>query len=250
MLKKEKMRQGKEITELTVKHLNEKINFVYPPFGPNSYFVIDKQIQGANLKRQTLAEMVSLVHDILNVSDEAYPMEEIKKLMESRFIEYQGVSGRFAGHSMYCFQGVLYVLNEEVYIQDLPEVNDCVGIGPFGVKEGDVVMSKSNLVEKLKGGDDSVRFIPFEFKIGEQTAGEIARNPLVIALAGKEGAEKLAEVSRLHDLRPGVSCFENKYVPYEIRTVIALNSDSITRKLDILANINGDAYHACAFGML
>ena len=71
-------------------------------------------------------------------------------------------------------------------------------------------MKRNDLVKRLEGGDKTVRFVPFGYKIEEQSARDLARNKLVIGLAGEEGAEKLAKVAgNKYRENPYVASFKN-----------------------------------------
>ena len=85
------------------------------------------------------------------------------------------------------FTGTLYVPDKGAYVQDNPQIKDGM---PF--------MVESELVKKLEDNDPTVRHAPFGFKTRAMTPIQLARNPYVIALAGEEGAEKLAQVANKH----------------------------------------------------
>ena len=69
-------------------------------------------------------------------------------------------------------------------------------------------MDKSELVKKLEADSKDVRFVPFGYKTGEQSTKELEKNPFFIALAGEEGAEKLAESSGNYKLKPYLYSFK------------------------------------------
>lgn len=178
-----KVKEGR--TELTVVHNGEDLTFIHPYFGSDTYANVGDQITAVKeikLRTPTMAQTASLVNTAFN-SDDRYS-EEIKQLMKD--------SGLWA------FTGILYVPGEGAYIQDYPEV-----------KEGKPYMEKSDLVSKLEKKDPSVRFAPFGFKINEMTPKELAKNKFVIALAGEEGADKLAEVAGKHNINPYLWSFES-----------------------------------------
>ncbi len=70
-------------------------------------------------------------------------------------------------------------------------------------------MEESDLVIKLEANDSSVRFVPFGFKTEGMNTTELAKNPYVVALAGQESAEKLAEVAGKHRNIPYLWSFES-----------------------------------------
>ena len=90
------------------------------------------------------------------------------------------------------------VPNHGIYIEDNPKI-----------KNNRVSMDKDSLIKRLELGDRNVRFVPFGFKIRFQSSSDLARNPFVKALAGEEGAEKLAEVSENYECEPYVWSEDN-----------------------------------------
>ena len=89
------------------------------------------------------------------------------------------------------FTGNRHVPNEGVYIQDNPQIVD-----------EEVLMNKKDLVKKLDANDPSVRFVPFGFKLGSQSALKLAKNPYVIGLAGEEGAGRISMLRRVQVRTP------------------------------------------------
>jgi len=154
--------------ELIVTHNGKDLTFLYPAYGPKSYTNIKRLIEKDGFATPTMAETVSLVHAAFN-SDGDYN-KKIKDVIKDRFL--------------CAFTGTLFVPNKGAYVQDRPELRD-----------GRIFMEESELVKKLEENDSSVRFVPFNYRTGEMTPLELARNSYIIALAGEEGAEKLSEVS-------------------------------------------------------
>ena len=168
-------------TELIVNHNGEDLTFIHPSYGPNDYANVGNSIEQAGLRRPTMAETASLVYTTFN-SDDKYS-KEIKDLMEKIWL--------------WAFTGSLYI-PRGVYIQDDPEIRNRM---PF--------MEESDLVKRLEANDKNVRFVPFGFKTESMTSRELEKNPYVIALAGEEGASKLAEVADKHrNERPYIWSFE------------------------------------------
>mgnify|MGYP001582332107 CR=1 FL=1 len=191
-----RVKEGKtELTELTVDHKGEDITFIYPALGPNSYVNVEQQIEQAELKKSTMAETASLVHTAFN-SDDKYSLE-IKKIIKEKWL--------------WAFTGVLYVPNKGAYIQDNPEI-----------KKEMLFMNESDLVKRLEANDKSVRFTPFGFKTESMSSSELAKNEFVIALAGEEGAERLAETSDKFKEQPFLGSF--KSVDETLTRVSALGS--------------------------
>lgn len=182
------MKKGLEVREengikLIVSHLDKELIFNCPAKGPDTYANVQKQITQDKLTPPTAAEIASLVHAAWQNPDEKYS----KKIIELLRTNY-----------LWCFTGNLYVPNKGVYVQDNPKV-----------KDGKVSMNREDLEKRLESNDSSVRFVPFGFKIGEQSALKLVKNPWIIALVGEEGAEKLAEVSDKYKYKPYVWSFEN-----------------------------------------
>ena len=189
------VREGR--TYLDVSHLNGKISFVYPAKGPNTYVEVAKELEQDNLSQPTMSHNASLIHAAWQNPKEKYSKEVIDILRNNW---------------LWCYNGILYVPNEGAYIQDAPEI-----------KNGRVVMDKSELLKKLEANDSSVRFVPFGYKIGEQSIKELERNAFIIGLVGEEGAEKLAEVSGNYKLKPHLFSFDSVD---ELKTRVASLVDS------------------------
>ena len=96
---------------------------------------------------------------------------------------------------LWTFTGTLFT-PKGAYIQDDPEIRD-----------GILFMDRSDLEKKINAKDPGVRHVPFGYKVGEISPSELAENPYVIALAGKEGVEKLAQVADKHLLKPRLWSF-------------------------------------------
>src|SRR3989344_4475274 len=162
-------------TEINVPHNDSYVKFVHPKYGPDTYANVKEAIEKDNLSTPTMAESASLLYEAFVRDNERKELEfnDVKDTMNKRWL--------------WGFTGTLYIPNNGVYIQDNPEVRNGM---PF--------MEESELVKILEKNDSSVRFVPFGFKTEEMTSLELSKNPYVIALAVKEGAEKLAEVADKH----------------------------------------------------
>ncbi|MEK6883183.1 MAG: hypothetical protein AABY22_26390, partial [Nanoarchaeota archaeon] len=195
-------------TELTVVHEGQKLTFIHPPRGPGTYSQIEDLIEykdeekkeKSGLKAPTMAQTASLVYAAFFSGDEKVERyaNEIKRILENNWL--------------WGFTGLLYVLKKGAYIRDKPEVKNEM---PY--------MNESDLVKKLDQKDPSVRFIPFGFKVGEQTPKQLEKNPFVIGIAGKEGAQKIAEIADKFKKEPYLGSFES--VDREEIRVSALDSD-------------------------
>lgn len=106
--------------------------------------------------------------------------------------------------------------------------------------------SGSYIYEDLENKKDiQVGFVPFGYKVGEQSPKQLERNPFVLVLAGEEGAEKLAEISTNYKFKPYLSSFNN--VAFDTKLVAALGSDWVGGRLYVLG-ARGDGV-GCAFGV-
>ena len=182
-------------TKYIVEHNGKDLTFIHPSFGPNTYAVVGQEIEIAKLKRPSMSQVVSLVNTAFN-SDDKYS-KEIQRILKENFL--------------WAFTGQLYIPKEGVYFQDDPKIRNEM---PF--------MNKSDLETKLEKSDPSVRFTPFGFKTGEMTPSELAKNTFVIAQAGEEGADKLAEVAGKFKDNPFLLSFES--VDEEVTRVSSLDS--------------------------
>ena len=219
-IKNQSLRVKEGRTELTVEHNKEDLTFIHPYFGPNTYANVQELIEKAELNKPTMAETASLVYSAFN-SDDKYSLE-IQKLLKEKWL--------------WAFTGILYVPSKGAYIQDIPEI-----------KKGRPYMNESDLVKKLEASDPNVRFVPFGFKTEKMSPQELAKNQFVIALAGEEGAEKLAKVADNFKDQPYLGSF--KSVDETITRVSALYSDwDSGRRLDVDGDFHGDGWYGYAFG--
>lgn len=189
-----RVREGK--TELIAPYLKDKLMFVYPAYGPNTFANVKSEIEKSDLRYPTMAETVSLVYAAFQDKDNKYSEEIIDLLRKSW---------------LWANNRILYVPNEGAYIQDNPIIEN-----------GRFLMNKSDLVKKLESKDESVRFVPFGYKINEQSSRDLSKNKFVIGLAGDEGADKSAEVSEYYKLEPYLFSFNN--VDYLTSRVAGLGS--------------------------
>jgi hypothetical protein len=226
-------------TELTVPHSDSELSFICPPIGGH-YIRVGNKIDRKGLYKPTAAETVSLVYEAYQKRErEFWKVREILKDNMSwlKLLSLLLPSPFSKGYCwLWMFTGNLYVPNEGVYIQDNPPVID---------KE--IHMKKEELVEKLESGDRSVRFVPFGFKIEEQTPSELEKNPYIVGLVGEEGAEKLAEIVEKYFKEFYVLNFNN--VDNEIVRVSALESGLFKfRRLYLCCDCFGWGY-GYAFGI-
>jgi len=206
---------------LTINHQGNDLDFGTPIVGLGTYVGVADSLEEQELVRPNMAQTASLVYAGFQ-GDDNYS-KQIKKTMKNNW---------FWG-----FTGNKWISNEGVYIQDNPEI-----------VQGSISMDKNDLVKKLELGDESVRFVPFGFKIGKQTALELAKNPYVIGLAGEEGADKLAQVADKHRNKPYLYAFDN--VDNELTRVSALDSGWYDDRLYVGGYGCGGYSDGYAFGVL
>ena len=159
-------------TKLIAEHRGEDLTFLHPSYGPDTYFNVRDSIQNAGLSLPTMAETASLVYTAFN-SEDKYS-KEVKQILQDRWL--------------WAFDKNLYT-SKGVYIY--PEL--------ISNRED---LEESELVKKLEANDKSIRFVPFGFKTESMTSMELAKNAYLKALAGDEGAEKLAEIADKFENKP------------------------------------------------
>ena len=168
------VREGR--IELQAQHLDSEKTFIYPPVRGTYNECVD-QLKEQGLYQPTFSEVVSLTHSVWQNPEEKYSKEIIK------LMKYYWLRG---------FTGILYMQNEGAYIQDHPEI-----------KNGRIFMDRKDLIAKLESKDPSVRFVPFGYKLEDQTASQLAKNPFVIGLTGsEEQAEKVGEIADKYRDKP------------------------------------------------
>ncbi|MBI2672474.1 hypothetical protein HYX16_06080 [Candidatus Woesearchaeota archaeon] len=188
-----------ERVELEARPIDGTLTFKYPPFGPGTYHSIGNEIEQSGLRRVTMAETISIGYDILKQNSRH--SEEIKE----RFIEILKES-RF-----YAFTEVI----------GIPEI-DGLYLNDAHTKADEIDINNPDL-EKILRENQKVRFVSLnDFKQGEQTLVELARHKFVIAQAGEEEAEKLAEIASILKKASYVITLAKVYRP--TKTVSALDS--------------------------
>ncbi len=182
-------------TEIDVPHKDGILTYAYDKHGPGTYAEVADSIDKAGLCQPTMAETASLVHTAFHADEPEF--DAIRQLMK--------------GNWLWAFTGSLYT-SRGTYVQDNPVIRDGI---PY--------MEESELVKKLEAGDKSVRFVRYGYPTGEMSSIELAKNAYVKALAGEEGAEKLAEIADKRKQRPYLWSLKSVRKP-ETR-VSALDSD-------------------------
>lgn len=170
-----------------IPHEGGELSFQYPAFR-GTYLNVAEQIDKEKLKRPSSAETASLVYHAWKNPKEQYSQEILSILKHSGFWE---------------FTGNLYLpnSNEEINNGVILETNPKL---VMGILE----MNKSSLVQKLNKKNPLVKFVPFGYKIKEQTWRELEKNDYIIARYGKEGAQKIAEIASKYKNNPYVESFK------------------------------------------
>jgi len=208
-------------TKLFVPHNGGELTFLHPPYGPDTYANVGLAIEQDQLKRPTMPETASLVHTAFNSDDPRYI--QIRDIMEREWL--------------YAFTGTLRVTGKGVYIQDDPKIRNGM---PF--------MDGVSLEQKLSAKDPNVRHVPFGYKVGEMTSLQLAENAYVIALAGEEGAKKLAEVAeKYYSTMPYL--WSPEPVEQTLTSVSAIVSRLFGQRLGIVSSSGIDNLGR-AFGLL
>ena len=216
-------------TLITVPHQGKTITFVYQRYGPGNYFDVKNSIEKAGLITPTMAELISLVHPIFMSWKEEPEFLEIKKhILKNGWL--------------FGWTGNLAIPKKGVYIQDRPET-----------KSREVLMDEPSLIKKLEAKDITVRFVPFGFYTGEIESRfyrALEKNSYVRALAGEEGAEKLADIVDKFEFKPYLFGFNSVDKPTKTVSTLISYWCSNTIRLDISGYFDGCCKEGPAFGIL
>ncbi|MFA4953290.1 MAG: hypothetical protein WC584_03635 [Candidatus Pacearchaeota archaeon] len=171
-----------------IPHEGRKLTFQHPAFrGP--YGNVAEAIDKEDLQRPNSAETASLLYDTFQNPEGEYESQIIKILNDLWFWE---------------FTGNLYLpksneeINNGVILENNPQIIN-----------GRLNMNKQSLIKRLKEDDQSVKFIPFGYKIGEQNLIELQKNSYIVARYGEEGAQKIAEVASKYESKPKLWSFDS-----------------------------------------
>lgn len=210
--------------KLHVPHERSTLTLQWPAFR-GRYGNVAEQIDTAGLKRPTSPEIASLMYDAFKNKKREYESKVIQAL----------------NPGVWEFTGNLYLpksreeVNNGVIIESNPKIAN-----------GILVMDKGYLIKRLQENDPLVNFVPFGFKIGEQSVRKLQKNPYIIARYGEEGAEKIAEIASKYNQNPELWSFDS--VDEEETWLSALNSDWDDGRLYVSSGIGyiGDSF---AFGV-
>jgi hypothetical protein len=171
-----------------IPHEGKEIRVLYPPFRGN-YGEVSEAIGKAGLTKLSSGEIASLVEDAWKNSRGEYEVRILDTMMGGWLWEYTG--------NLY-----LPKSNEEVNNGVIIEYNP-------KIIEGKLSIDKNSLVERLKGNDPLVKFVPFGYKVGGMNFRELLCNPYIIERYGKEGAEKIVRVSSGYKNNPALLSFDS-----------------------------------------
>lgn len=174
--------------ELKVRHLDEELIFDSEPIGddfiPKDFLGImgrsyDLLRPGKNRLLPTAAETASLLYAAFQNREN----EQFKSVRRAADIE---------GFGLLCDTAAYFTPNKGVYIEDYLSK---VALDQFVLPLSD----ESDLIKRLEAKDERVRFVPFDFvDKGESehlSPEEMRMHPLIKAICGEEGREKLAEIA-------------------------------------------------------
>jgi len=206
----------KEGVAATTMELDDGLVFNAQRVGPKTFRMLRESDYGKGFRMPTMSELVPLVYASLENEDH----DTAKNVVET--LKRNWITGN---------TGILYA-PEGMFVQDNPEL-----------KDGKILMNQKALESKLGShrergvmfsDDRSVRFTPYKFtpykfKIGSQSALDLARNSGIIALVGGgENAEKLAKASEHYRAEPYFRALKNVDSP-QTRIVDLFSGDFVDR---------------------
>ena len=214
------------LTELTTSYGGKDLTFLFPTYIIDSYAGTQELIEKAGFIPSTMAQTISSLHTIIN--SDSKDLNGIKRIMKYRWL--------------LAFTATLYIPNKGVYIQDNPQI-----------KKGRIYMDESELEKKLAANDSNIRFIPFGFDTEHISPMQLNNNPYIIGLMGKEGAEKLSEITTIFKQKPYLCNFNPVYEPVYGPTTMASTLDSswlFDNGRFTIGFDHGDKHYGHGFGVL
>jgi len=205
-----------------IPHGENEISFQHPAM-KGSYGNVAQEIKSLGLKNPNSSETASLVYDAFQNKEGKFESEIINILENNGLWEFTG--------NLYLPKGKGDFQNG-VILQHNPNVEN-----------GRIVMNKNSLVKKLEDKDSNVKFVPFGYKIGKQTALELSKNPYIIARYREEGAEKIAKIADEYKYDPKLWSFNS--VDQEETRVSALGGDWDS---DRGLHVSGDYFDGGSYG--
>lgn len=157
-----------------VPHEGGFLSFRFPAF-KGAFAQVVEQIDKAGLVRPTSAQTASLIYGVLcNPEGDFEPKIFDPPMGYGTKLEFTGNLFLPINKGKEVHGGIL--------VEDNPQI-----------KDGQIIMDESKLIQRLKENDSSVRFVPYGYKIGLQSIEDLRKNQYIIAQYGEEGANKLAE---------------------------------------------------------
>jgi len=175
--------------KLLVPYNASEIAFASPAFGSNTYIKVGKDILSKNLKVPIGDYTASLLHP-------AYCNSEIKD--EPEFKKVRDIT---ESNWLWIYNRNLWDGNGVYVFQDLEAIGRSQ---PLDINELERMLKGGKEINGIRfSGDGRVRFAPKEtYRLGEHTPESFAKDGVIIASCGQEGAEKLGEVSAEFESNP------------------------------------------------
>lgn len=193
-MQKTSPRIERERVKIVIPHQGKEINFMYPLVGPNTYREVGKQILNAGMNVPTGDYMASLIHT-------AYCNKSVANKPE-----FKNIRDIMENDGLWIFNRRLWSRNGVYVVQDLEAIGETSD--DWEQEQLSKAKNTKRILEKiLEGGkeisngvrfskDGKVRFAPRgSYDYEHVSHKSLAKNGLVIACFGIEGAEKLTEVS-------------------------------------------------------
>ncbi len=174
------MKVETEITEIP--HKGGKLTFRSLPFRGNLR-LITGSLDSYGLKRSSSSEIASLFYYAFQNPKGEYESELIRVIKGDYWIR------EFTGN--YYLPKSNEEINNGVILESNPKITN-----------GKLDMDKKFLIKRLQNNDSLVKFVPFGYKIGEQSASELMENSYIVERYGEEGAEKIAEIASKFKKKP------------------------------------------------
>lgn len=175
-------------TKIYVPHEGGEIVFAYPSVGPGDYISVGKEILSRGQKVPTGSPTASLLHSAY-CSDFANEPEfqNVRDIMQKRWL--------------WVFNGNLWTPEGVYVVHDLDADGRSQSLNE---KELEEIVSRGKEINGVVFGDGANFARKGTYRLGEQDSHSLAKNGFVIASYGKEGADKLAEVSSKFKKNPFV----------------------------------------------
>lgn len=233
--------QGLEVveqrTQLIAPHNGGKLTFLHPPYGHGTYANVGSGIETDKLKRPTMAETASLVYASFNSPEDS---RYIRYSNEIKDIIRQALLWAYTLSKQYTLRPI-----NGVFVYDESNGERFSGLNGSKLEQ---MLGQRQEHGVVYSDDGLLRFIQFGYKVGEMSSLELAKNSYVIALAGEEGAEKLAGIADKYRNKPYLLSF--KSVDRNMTRVSAISSRDSGRRLSVGGYGIGNHGVGRAFGVL